>query len=92
MVDRGDGGSSALPRSLQGTFVSSRSFFSGRQPFDFALNDDAGKRYAYLDITKLLLTEQIDKYIDHGVVVYGTAKNIPASKEIVIVVESMQLR
>lgn len=92
MVDRGDGGSSALPRSLQGVFVSSRSLFSGRQPYDFALNDDSGKRYAYLDITKLLLTEQIDKYIDHGVVVYGTAKNIPASKEIVIMVESMQLR
>ena len=57
-------------------------------PYDYALNDDAGKRYAYLDISKLLLTEQIEKYIDHTVVVFGAAKNVPGGKDIVIMVET----
>jgi len=92
MVNLGDGGSSALPRLVQGKFVSTRSAFHPRRPFDWALDDDGGERYAYLDVSKLLLTEQLDKYIDHHVVVYGAAKSVPGSKDIVIVVESLQLR
>jgi hypothetical protein len=56
------------------------------------LNDDSGTRYAYLDVSKLLLTEQIEKYIDHVVVVYGAAKSVPQHKDIVIEVESLQLK
>jgi hypothetical protein len=92
MVNLGDGGSSALPRLVQGKFVSTHSAFRPRRPYDWALDDDAGVRYAYLDVSKLLLTEQLDKYIDHHVVVYGAAKSVPNSKDIVIVVESLQLR
>jgi hypothetical protein len=92
MVDLGDGGSSALPRQFAGLFVSTRRPFAPRRPFDYALNDDAGKRYAYLDISKLLLTEQIEKYIDRKVVVFGAGKNSADGKDIVIVVESLQLK
>lgn len=92
VVNLGDGGSSALPRLFQGRFVSTRSAFRPRRPYDWALNDDAGVRYAYLDISKLLLTEQIEKYIDHTVVVYGAAKATADGKDIVIIVESLQLR
>jgi len=92
MVNLGDGGSSALPRLIQGKFVSTRSAFHPRRPYDWALDDDGGERYAYLDVSKLLLTEQLDKYIDHHVVVYGAAKSVLGSKDIVIVVESLQLR
>ncbi len=92
MVNLGDGGSSALPRLFQGKFASSRKAFAPRRPFEFQLNDSAGERYAYLDLSKVLLTEQIEKYIDHTVAVYGTAKPIPGSKDIVIAVESLQLR
>lgn len=92
MVNLGDGGSSTLPRQFAGRFVSTRRPFTPRRPYDYALNDDAGKRYAYLDISKLLLTEQIEKYIDHPVVVYGTARNSPDGKEIVIAVETLQLK
>ena len=87
-----DSGGTALPRLLAGKFVSTRSAFRPRRPYDYALNDDAGKRYAFLDVSKLLLTEQIESYIDHAVVVFGSAKPIPGSKEFVIEVESLQLK
>jgi hypothetical protein len=92
MVNLGDGGGSALARQFAGRFVSTRKPFRPRRPYDYALNDDAGKRYAYVDISKLLLTEQIEKYIDHNVVVFGTAKNAPDGKDIVILVETLQLK
>ena len=92
MVNLGDGGSSTLPRQFAGRFVSTRRAFTPRRPYDYALNDDAGKRYAYVDISKLLLTEQIEKYIDHNVVVFGAAKPTADGKDIVIAVETLQLK
>ena len=92
MVNLGETSGASLPRQFAGKFVSTRRPFMPRRPYDWALNDDAGKRYAYLDVSKLLLTEQIEKYIDHAVVVYGAAKNAPGTKDIVIEIESLQLR
>lgn len=92
MVNLGDGGSSTLARQFAGKIVSTRRPLTPRRPYDYALNDEAGKRYAYLDISKLLLTEQIEKYIDHNVVVFGAAKNSADSKDIVIQVETLQLK
>ncbi len=92
MLNLGDGGSTTLPRQFAGKFVSTRRAFAPRRPFDYALEDDAGKRYAYVDISKLLLTEQIEKYIDRHVVVFGTARNAPDAKDIVITIETLQLR
>jgi hypothetical protein len=92
MVNLGDGGASSLPRQFVGKFVSTRRPLAPRRPYDWALNDDAGKRYAYLDVSKLLLTEQIEKYIDHGIVVYGVMKTTNEGKDLLIVVESLQLK
>jgi hypothetical protein len=91
-VSLNDSSGTSLPRLLAGKFVSTRAAFRPRRPYEWALNDDAGKRYAYLDISKLLLTEQIESYIDHDVVVFGSAKPIPGSKDFVIEVESLQLK
>lgn len=90
--DVGDGGSSALPRQFAGRFVSTRRALAPRRPYEYALNDDAGKRYAYVDTSKLLLTEQIEKYIDKKVVVFGAAKPVPDTKDIVIMVETLRLQ
>ncbi|MEO6005178.1 MAG: SH3 domain-containing protein [Opitutus sp.] len=87
-----DNSGASLPRLLAGKFVSTRSAFKPRRAYDWALNDDAGKRYAFLDISKLLLTEQIESYVDHAVVVFGSAKPIAGTKEFVIEVESLQLK
>lgn len=91
-VNLGDGGASTLARQFAGKFVSTRSPFKPRRPYDWALTDDAGKRYAYLDISKLLLTDQIENYVNHTVVVFGAAKNVPDTKDIVIAVETLQLK
>jgi hypothetical protein len=88
----GDPGSSALPRLFQGKFASSKRPFAPRRPYDYQLNDDAGVRYAYLDLSKLLLTDAIENYLDRVVVVLGTAQNVPGTKDIVIEVESLQLK
>ena len=88
----GDGGSSALPRLFQGKFASTYHPLRPRRPYDFQLTDDAGARYAYVDVSKLLATEQINKYVDRTVVVYGTARAVPGSQEMVVVAESLQLR
>lgn len=90
-VSLGDSGAS-LPRFFQGKFVSTKRAFAPRRPYDWALNDNANVRFAYLDITKLLLTEQIESYVDHQVVVFGTAKPAPGGKDIVIEIESLQLK
>ena len=92
VLNSGTGDSSALPRQFAGKFVSTRRPLAPRRPYDYALNDDAGKRYAYLDISKLLLTEQIENYVDRAVVVFGAAKNAPDGKEIVVTIETLQLK
>ncbi|MFA5264444.1 MAG: SH3 domain-containing protein [Opitutaceae bacterium] len=92
MVNLGDGGSSTLPRAFQGKFVSTRRPFAPRRPYDYQINDDAGVRFAYLDLSKLLLTEDVTNYIDRTVAVFGAARNIPGTKNIVIEVESLQLK
>lgn len=91
-VNLGDGGASVLARQFAGKFVSTRSPFKPRRPYDWALTDDAGKRYAYLDISKLLLTDQIENYANHNVVVFGAAKAVPDTKDIVIQIETLQLK
>lgn len=92
MVDLGDGGSSALPRLYEGKFVSTRRPFSPKRPYDYQLNDDAGVRFAYVDVSKLLQTEQFDKYVDRIVAIYGAAKNVPEANGIVLKAESLQLK
>lgn len=92
MVNLGDGGPASLPRQFAGKFVTTRRPFTPRRPYDWALNDDAGKRYAYLDVSKLLQTEQVEKYADRQVFVFGTPRSTVDGKDLVIQVESLQLR
>ena len=92
MVNLGDGGSSTLPRQFAGRFVSTRRPLTPRRPYDYALNDESGRRFAYLDVSKLLLTDQIEKYVNLNVVVFGAAQSTPEGKDFLIRVESLQLK
>ena len=85
-------GGSALPRMFQGTLASSRSAFRPRRPYDYQINDSRGVRYAYVDLRNLLLTEQIDSYLGRTVEIYGTATNLPGTKDIVIKAETLKAR
>ena len=86
------GDNASLPRQFAGRFVSTRRPLMPRRPYDYALNDDAGKRYAYLDLSRLLLADEVEKYLDHNVVVFGAAKSAAEGRDIVIEVETLQLR
>ncbi|MBP7143189.1 MAG: hypothetical protein KBA71_14870 [Opitutaceae bacterium] len=92
VVSLSDDGASALPRSFEGRFVSTRSPFKPRRPYDWALTDESGTRFAYLDVSRLLQTEQIEKYAERFVSVFGTARPLANSKDFVITVESLQLK
>ena len=91
MVNPSDS-ASALPRQFIGRLVNTQRPLRPRRPFDWALNDDAGKRYAYLDVTKLLLSQPLEALADHDVVLFGAPRASADGKELVINVETMQLK
>lgn len=80
-----------LPRQLTGKFVSARSLLHRHPPFPWELVDNSGRRFAYLDVSNLLLTDPIESFTGHFVVVFGAAQPTRGGKDIVIRVESMQL-
>jgi hypothetical protein len=86
------GEEAALPRILEGKFVSTHHFLSGHVPYDWAIVDDSGSRLAYLDLGKLLLTEQPATYAGKSVVVSGSLQDGPNGKDVVLTVESLQLK
>ncbi len=88
-----EAGEPRLARTFFGTVASTRNPLRPRRPYDFQLNDASGARIAYLDISKLLLTERIEAFIDRPVALFGTAEPIGiAGKEIVIHVETLKLQ
>jgi hypothetical protein len=86
------GGSESLSRIFEGTFASTKSLLYPKRPYDWQLNDPAGKRIAYVDLNKLLLTDQIENYAGHGVMVLGALKQADDPKDIVIVAEALRLK
>lgn len=85
-----DAGEPRLARTFFGVVASSRSALRPRRPWDYQINDDGGARIAYLDISKLLLTEQIDAFLGRPVAILGTAETIGA--DLVVHVESLKLQ
>lgn len=79
----------ALPRMFEGTFVPAKRFLAYK-PYEYQLNDRAGQRYAFLDVSRLPKAEPIEKYLNRVVTVYGAAKAIENTKDIVIEVDSIQ--
>ncbi|MFT3870177.1 MAG: SH3 domain-containing protein [Nibricoccus sp.] len=80
----------ALPRMFEGTFVPAKRFLAYK-PYDYQLNDRVGERYAFLDVSRLSKADPVDKYMNRVVTVYGTAKAIENTKDIVIEVDSIQI-
>jgi hypothetical protein len=82
----------ALSQLFEGTLASSHTLLAPRRPFKWELVDASGKRIAYLDLKDLLLTEQIESYVGHQVVVLGSLRPVKETRDIVIDVESFHLR
>ncbi|MBC8011967.1 MAG: hypothetical protein H7067_17915 [Burkholderiales bacterium] len=85
-------GEPRLARTFFGTVASTRNPLRPRRPFDYQLNDSSGARIAYLDVSRLLQTEQIDAFIARPVALFGTAEPLGTGKEIVVRVETLKLQ
>lgn len=82
----------SLSRLFEGTLTSTRNPLLPRRPFAWQLSDQDGNRIAYVDLGRLLLTDQIESYAGHPVVVLGTLKTVPDSKDLVIDAEGLRLK
>ena len=88
----GTPGGAAVPRLFQGKFASTRRPFTPRRPYDYELLDERGVRIAFLDVTRLPQTLQVEPLLEHTVVAYGALKAVPGTQDVVLVVESIQAR
>jgi hypothetical protein len=86
------GSDSGLSRIFEGTLTPSRTLLGPKKPYKWQLVDPSGAQIAYVDMTKLLLTEQIENYVGHQVVVLGSMGPVAGSSDIVIVVEALRLK
>lgn len=88
------GAAGGIPRALEGKFASAqrRFLWQAARPYDWQILGQAGERLAYLDMRKVLLTDQLDKYIGHMVIVHGTIHPLPGTQDLVVGVESFQLK
>jgi hypothetical protein len=87
-----DEGNASLSRLFEGTFATTKSMLMPTRPYDWQLNDASGKRIAYVDVSKLLLTDQIENYSGHTVVVLGSLKPVKDTNDLVIQVEGLRLK
>jgi pyruvate/2-oxoglutarate dehydrogenase complex dihydrolipoamide acyltransferase (E2) component len=85
-------GNVGLSRLYEGTLASTKSLLSPKRPYDWQIVDASGKRIAYVDLTKLLLTDQIENYAGHGVVVLGSLEPVKDSDDLVIRVVGLRLK
>jgi Bacterial SH3 domain len=81
-----------LSRLFEGTLASTKALLSLHRPYDWQLNDANGKRVAYIDLSKLLLTDQIENYAGRNVVVLGALLPIKDSRDLVIAAEGLRLK
>ena len=82
-----------LSRIYEGTLASTKSLLMPKRPFDWQIQDEAGKRIAYVDLSKLLLTDQIDNYAGHAVVRLGSIEAVKdTSGDLVINVVGLRLK
>jgi hypothetical protein len=91
-ADSSGDSSAPLARTFEGRFVSTHHALASRKPYDWQLVDESGTRLAYLDVSQLMFTDQVGKYTDREVTVYGAVRPAPDGENIIVTVESLQLK
>ncbi|MBA3848630.1 MAG: hypothetical protein C0502_01380 [Opitutus sp.] len=82
-----------LPRLFSGTLVvARRPLINPNPPYDYQLSDLSGRRFAYVDTKRLVLTDRIENLVDKIVTVTGTVRNTVDGKDLVVVAESIQVK
>ena len=86
------GPASALPHTFQGMLVETKRILliGPRRDYDYQLNNAEGQRVAFLDVSKVLVTEKMERYLDRLVTVSGVLKQTPDGKDLVVEVESLE--
>ncbi|HET7536320.1 MAG TPA: SH3 domain-containing protein, partial [Candidatus Didemnitutus sp.] len=89
------GNTADMPRLLTGTFgVARRVIINPNPPYDYQLSDANGRRLAYVDTRRLVLTDQnkIENFLDRVVVISGSVRNTIDGKDLVVAAESLQIK
>jgi hypothetical protein len=87
------GNTADTPRAIPGTLVlARRAILNPNPPYDYQLVDSAGRRFAYVDTRRLVLTDKIEIFLDREITVTGTLRNTVDGKDLVIAAESMSLK
>lgn len=87
------GDTTDLPRLFAGKLVlARRPIFNPNPPYDYQLTDASGRRFAYVDTKRLLLTDKIESYLEREITITGTVRNTVDGKDLVISAESMSLK
>ncbi len=85
--------SADLPRDFAGRLVlAKRPIINPNPPYDYQVMDQSGRRFAYVDTRRLLISDKIENYVDRSVTITGTVRNTVDGKDLVIAAESMQLK
>lgn len=81
------------PRLFAGTLVLARRPILNPNPlYDYQLTDSTGRRFAYVDTRRLLLTDKMEAFLDREITITGTVRNTVDGKDLVIAAESMSLK
>lgn len=87
------GNTADIPRDLTGTLVlARRALINPNPPYDYQLVDSSGRRFAYVDTRRLILTDKIDNFLNLDVSIRGTVRNTVDGKDLVVAAESMTLK
>ena len=87
------GNTADMPRLFAGRLVLARRLIlNPNPPYDYQLTDVSGRRFAYVDTKRLLLTDKIENYLDRDISINGTVRNTVDGKDLVIAAESIQLK
>lgn len=85
--------SADLPRDFAGRLVlARRPLINPNPPYDYQVMDQSGRRFAYVDTRRLLLTGKIETFIDREVTLSGTVRNTVDGKDLVIAAETIQIK
>lgn len=85
--------SAETPRLFAGTLVlARRPILNPNPPYDYQVTDASGRRFAYVDTRRLLLTDKIENFLDRDITITGTVRNTVDGKDLVIAAESMALK
>lgn len=84
------GNTADLPRLFTGTLVlAKRPFINPNPLYDYQLTDASGRRFAYVDTKRLVLTDKIESLLNIQVVITGTVRNTVDGKDLVVDAEAM---